>query len=512
VESCLQFREYDGLVKIVELDDYHIVRFYNVVSGDEVNIELNEPQWAAFMEYRKGTKFVALGGGVRGGKSFFTVGFMPIYLSLKYGGNVGIISRNTFGEIENLIYEEILKKFFLDKILTKEFWKYDKKHHRIHFSGSIGGSTIIFQNVMDTQNRKINLNRALMGIGLGWFAVDQSEFVSESDFNTYIHRLSLNCVPKRVGFVNFNPRGHDWNYKTFINPATKRPDSICIQNKTEDNSKNLPQDYLDNIKTMHKSWVSRWVDGSFDSWEGLIYPQWDEKVHIVPPLNKDMLKKHKVYVTIDYGLNNPTSIGFWTILDGGYVLRFDEHYERGLFIPDVYEAAYRILTERLGVEKVTGYTIMDRSILHKRDSNRGITAATIFSELDKKHFNFGLLPYPSTGDVLTGINRMGAYLAVDKNLMNPFTKELGSPRMFISQNCEKFRWEIGNYIWAESPNLDVDIETSPDFKNLKEEPLAKNNHAMDESRYFIMTLPPAPITGVLNNRFERKPLSEVTKY
>lgn len=174
MESCLQFREYDGLVKIVELDDYHIVRFYNVVSGDEVNIELNEPQWAAFMEYRKGTKFVALGGGVRGGKSFFTVGFMPIYLSLKYGGNVGIISRNTFGEIENLIYEEILKKFFLDKILTKEFWKYDKKHHRIHFSGSIGGSTIIFQNVMDTQNRKINLNRALMGIGLGWFEIGRA--------------------------------------------------------------------------------------------------------------------------------------------------------------------------------------------------------------------------------------------------------------------------------------------------------------------------------------------------
>lgn len=487
---------------------------FQKVDGSAKHFTLNEGQWEAFRAiYRGGARYVGLGGAGRSGKSWFSVGFLPVYLSLIYPHNVGIISRNTFKECRTLILEEILEKFFLDEIVPG-YWKFIKEDQTIKFDEEVGGSKIIFQNVRDTHNRKVDINKTLMGRGIGWFSVDQSEFISEADYNTYKHRMSMD-VTRPVGVVNFNPRGHDWNWKCFVNEATRNKDTLFIHYTTDVNKANLSSQYMEDIKKMHPAWKKKWVDGSFESWEGLIYPMFSEKTHVVPPISKEFFRgsKHKIYVSIDYGLNNPTSIGFFTILEGGTLLRFDEHYERGLFVPDVYEVVYKILTNRWGLEKMNGYTIMDKTFLHKRDSNRGITAAMIFAEEDRKRGNFGLIPYPSTGEVLVGINRMGGYLVVDPEATNPITQAKGSPRLLVCSNCEKWRWEVSQYCWKESPNLEVDINTAPDIMNLKEEPINKNNHAMDDTRYLIMTLPPVQITGTLNSAYQEKTyLSGVTKY
>jgi len=444
---------------------------------------LNPSQTEAYNAFTQGFKFVGHGGGVRSGKSF--LGMLLAYKwSMEMPGNVGIIVRNTYKEIEGILFYELLRKFFLDKFLTPKQWRYRTKTYTVEFDN---GSMIIFQALRSSRGEAIDISKALMGRGLGWFVIDQAEMCSESHFNTLIHRLSLNTVPKRQGFVNFNPRGHDWCHKVFVDQGTKRPDCYFVQAKTEDNVTNLPSDYLHTVKnTMHKEWVSRWIDGSFENWDGLIYPMYSTPLHVVPPLN-DLPKDQKLYLSIDPGLNNPTAVGFYTILQGGYVLKFDEYYQRGKLVKEWFREVKR-MCERWGKEKIDGYCIIDPYSI-KRSPDTGKSILDTLRELNQEH-DFNLYPYPGDTDLFSGLDRVASYLVPDPSLMNPFTQKLGSPRLFITHTCQKTLWELGQYKWSRSPDLDVDPER-PDFNNLPEKPLDRNNHAMDEMRHFLMRMPPA---------------------
>lgn len=473
---------------------------------DWVEITLNPSQSEVYQALLNGTKFVSYGGGVRSGKSY--LGMLLAYKwSMERPGNVGIIVRNTYKEIEGILYQELLRKHFLDKFLEKKRWKLIPRVHTIEFDN---GSLIIFQALRSSQGEVIDISKALMGRGIGWFVIDQAEMCSESNFNTLVHRLSL-PEGNRQGFINFNPRGHDWCHKVFVDEGTRRPDSYFVQAKTEDNRSNLPDDYLKTVRnTMHKEWVARWIDGSFDNWDGLIYPMYTPVKHVVPPLN-DLPKENKLYLSIDPGLNNPTAVGFYTLLPGGYVLKFDEYYQRGKLVKEWYREVKK-MCKRWGKEKIDGYCVIDPYSI-KRSPDTGKSILDTLNELNREH-DFNLFPYPGDTDLFAGLDRVASYLAVDEALMNPFTLTPGSPRLFITHTCQKTLWELAQYKWARSPDLDVDQER-PDFNNLPEKPLDRNNHAMDEMRHFLMRLPPASINVSVKDYVkmrEHTPLYKMTGY
>ena len=53
----------------------------------------------------------------------------------------------------------------------------------------------------------------------------------------------------------------------------------------------------------------------------------------------------------------------------------------------------------------------------------------------------------------------------------------GKPKLFIFSNCTAMIKEIKAYRWKETPN------------GGREEPIKKNDHAMDDLRYYIMSKP-----------------------
>jgi len=465
--------------------------------GTELVFELNPTQSEALQAYEDGYKFVCMGGAVRSGKTWL-LGLLATLWSL-IPGNVGVICRGTYQELHDVIWEETLKKFFFEP-LFKGLYTYDKLNHYITLAPELGGACIRLMNLKDPTGKRVNVNKGLMGKGIGWFAIDQSEACWPQAFNTLLHRMSLNSVPFRRGFLNLNPAGRDWNWNYFINPATSRKDSKFIQTKTLDNKEHLPSDYIDSLFAMHKDYVDRYVEGNFTDWQGLIYPMFSEATHVVPPLS-DLPSSFKLYLAIDHGLNNPVSIGLYTQLATGEVVRFDEYYQRGKFIPEYFEDI-RCICKKWGRTKIDGFCVIDPTY-NRRSAETGRDNEIAFRELSDET-GFNMVPYKANNDVISGINRVASYLQIDPEKPNPFTKDgktvslvkgefkkvEGSPSFFLTSNCHKAIEELQMYAWKETHDRNLDLEIVNDEKNFREEPNKKNDHTCDEIRYMLMSMPP----------------------
>ena len=467
--------------------------------GTTIEYDLN-PTQAAAMDAFKDNKFVVMGGAVRAGKTWM-LGFMATMWSM-WPGNVGVICRGTYEELHEIIWKGTLEKFFFKPLFDGLYKERMVSGHirSVDLAPEIGGSRIQFMALKDPTGKRVNVNKGVMGKGIGWFAIDQSEACWPQAFNTLLHRLSLDCVPKRHGILNLNPAGRDWNWSYFINPATRRKDTFFLQSRTSDNAKYLPQDYMDSLYSMHDDYVDRYVEGNFTSWDGIIYPMFNEATHCIPPL-QDLPPNLKVYVSIDHGVNNPVSIGFYTRLKTGEVIRFDEYYKRGDFIPDYFNAC-KDVCKRWGRTSIDGFAVIDPSY-NKRDPVTGRDNEEAFRDLAKET-GFNLVPYKAKNDVLSGINRVASYLSIDKSRRNPFTEDgktlvirdgqfdkvEGAPMFYITNNCKHAIQELGMYQWKESHDRDLDIEMGNDERNFREEPMKKNDHTCDEIRYMLMSMPP----------------------
>jgi hypothetical protein len=96
--------------------------------------------------------------------------------------------------------------------------------------------------------------------------------------------------------------------------------------------------------------------------------------------------------------------------------------------------------------------------------------------------------------VLAGINRVNEYIKFNPNRIHPLTGERGSPRFFIviGEN-EEWEKEASNYSWQKKKRPD---------SNEPDRPLKVKDHAMDDTRYYVMSRPEKP--------YEKKPLQMKT--
>ena len=77
---------------------------------------------------------------------------------------------------------------------------------------------------------------------------------------------------------------------------------------------------------------NRYLFGSWDSFEGLIYTEFDENIHVIPEFDTSKDDFVRV-ISMDYGYQNPMSIHFWDIDHAGNVYCTNEIYQSKLDIP-----------------------------------------------------------------------------------------------------------------------------------------------------------------------------------
>lgn len=213
------------------------------------------------------------------------------------------------------------------------------------------------------------------------------------------------------------------------------------------------------IESMTKSLPADEIEsrryGKFMQNGGMVYSEFDENVHVIEPFNIPLDWQDNV--SIDPGLHNPLSAHFYAVDFDGNVYVVAEHY-----------AAQK--TVEYHAEKIK--EIADR--LHWKRDSRGFLHALIDSAAGQRtlaseknvvelFYDNGILVNPKVNkDLFSGISVVKLYLKTTD----------GKSRLFIFKNCVNLIREIKNYWWG-----DDDV------------PIKKDDHCLDELRYYLMTKP-----------------------
>ena len=198
--------------------------------------------------------------------------------------------------------------------------------------------------------------------------------------------------------------------------------------------------------------------GRFSEGYGLVYPEFDESVHVVKPFS--VPSEWQENVSIDPGLHNPLSAHWYCVDWDGNIYVVAEHYEKGRDI-DFHAAAIDEISRRLGWKRDGSGRIS--ALIDSAAGQRTLASSKSVSEL---FYERGIAVNPNVDkDVFSGISRVKSYLA----------RGNGQPDIYIFDCCENMIAEFKSYSWGAG-----------------DRPIKAGDHAMDELRYFVMSRPHAP--------------------
>ena len=429
-------------------------------------------QTAFFEEWEH--QFRAYGGGFGNGKTSVGVA-LAYYLSVLFPDNQGFIGRwdgkdlrqTTMRDFFRLVPEQVIDK------------KNDQQGY-IKFKRKYGGSEILYG---DLREQPLSMN-------LGWFWFDQAEEVPEARWTDFIGRLRRktilygengqplknirdeDVVAPNYGLATFNPEGsHHWLWKWFHPDSDKRPANYKLYMASTYEglaAQFVSQEYVDNMLHIYsEEQRKRYLEGCWDVFEGRIFPQFDETVHVVPRIE---LKPHwKLYETIDHGLQNPTAVGWWAVDEYDTYFLLDEHYIGG-GKPVAFHAA-AIKNKRTQFKHPIALTYLDSHCWAKDQSN----GQKVYSIADE-YIEHGIIPVPGQKDWDTAVTRIVQHLNVDPALKRP--------RLVVASHCTNFIKEMLGYRWKK---LRGTVQ-----RNAPDQPIDYNDHMIDGLCYLIASRPSGP--------------------
>ncbi len=196
--------------------------------------------------------------------------------------------------------------------------------------------------------------------------------------------------------------------------------------------------------------------GRFKASSGLVYPEFDENVHVLPyPIS--LPSDYQDVISIDPGLNNPLSAHWYMVDYDGNVYVVAEHFEAG---KDVAYHSQKIkeISNDLGWKRNKfGHidALIDSAANQKTlASNKSVTE--LFLEQ-------GINVNPNVNkDLFSGIQRVKQFLKTAD----------GKSKIFIFPSCVNLIRELKSYRYG---NGDL--------------PKKQDDHCLDELRYYLMTKP-----------------------
>ena len=185
----------------------------------------------------------------------------------------------------------------------------------------------------------------------------------------------------------------------------------------------------------------------------MVYPEFSE-ANVVEPF--DVPPEWQDGISIDPGLNNPLSC-HWYARDGdGNVYVVYEHY---LAKHDVQHhcQAIKDICQKLGWkrDKFGNIVALMDSAANQRTLNGVRSVAELFAD------NGITVDTRVNKSLYTGINKI-------KALLKPLD---GPPKLYIFSNCVNMIREMKGYFWGDG-----------------ETPIKKDDHAMDDLRYYVCSL------------------------
>ncbi len=262
----------------------------------------------------------------------------------------------------------------------------------------------------------------------------------------FVMLLSRLRVPGAKLIATTNPDSPEhWLKKEYIDRCTEL-DMLVVRFLLDDNTTLDPQ-YVTAVKAEYTGvFYNRFILGEWCLAEGIVYPQFDRTQH-VRLLDSP---QGKWYISVDYGTLNAFSAGLWCY-DGKQAYRAAEWYYSGRTQRrQLTNAQYLKHIQALAGSRSIDAVIVDPS------------AASFITELRQAGFTVR----KGKNDVVDGIRRVSTALQQGKLLFSP--------------ECHDCIREFSLYRWDE--------------KAAEDRPIEKNDHAMDDVRYFVNTILRQPVT------------------
>ncbi len=195
--------------------------------------------------------------------------------------------------------------------------------------------------------------------------------------------------------------------------------------------------------------------GRFAAAEGLVYPEFDENVHVVEPFS--LPQDWQDNISIDPGLNNPLSAHWYAVDHDDNVYVVYEHFAAGRDV-DYHAEEIKRISKMLGWKTDRMGRVC--ALIDSAAKQRTLSGVKSLCEL---FYERGILVNPDVEkDLFSGIARVKSYLKQGNGL----------PNLYIFSNCTELIKELKGYYWGKGDT-----------------PKKVDDHALDEMRYYLMSKP-----------------------
>ena len=335
----------------------------------------------------------------------------------------------------------------MDWIPQSSIKEWNKQDHRLTL---INGSEITFRSGEDPDR--------LRGIGLDWLWLDEACFMNKLVWDTIYPALSDR---EGIAWVTTSPQGYDWVYNTFYKTAKEgNKDYNAWQYRTIDNPYINPEVVEKARNELTEVMFRQEYLASFEKLSGLVYPDFDERDHIVDVIEGD--KDDLFFVGIDVGYTNPTAAVLIRETYDHILYVVDEYYQTQKTVPEVVEG----IKKMVGNKRIEAYIIDPASKSTHQETGNDVSVEQLFQEN-------GIPVTPGNNDVRAGIDMVTQLLRKDP--------AIGKPRLQIVRKCTNVIREFQNYSWKKY--------REGDMGNRDEKPEKAFDHSLDAIRYVIMSRP-----------------------
>lgn len=280
----------------------------------------------------------------------------------------------------------------------------------------------------------------IQGVTLAGAMLDETVLMPRSFVEQALARCS---VPGSKLFFSCNPAspGH-WFYREWILQAEQR-NALYLHFTLEDNPGLDPAIRERYARMYTGAFHRRYVLGEWCAAQGLVYPFSREDV-ISEEIPSEPVSW---YISVDYGTRNPCSMGLWALEERtGRAFRVREsYYDSRKTGQQRTDSEHYAALCRLAGDKPISAVVVDPSALS-------------FITLIRREGRFPVRK--AVNDVLWGIRTVGEYLK--------------SGRIKLHPCCRDALEELEQYRWDEAADGD--------------RPVKEQDHAMDDMRYFAMTV------------------------
>lgn len=263
----------------------------------------------------------------------------------------------------------------------------------------------------------------------------------------------------------------------------KKPIPIIeiFEGSTYENQDNLEPDFIKTLESSYKGQMrSRFLLGEWASYEGLVYPAFNESTHIMSHHSMHNYYKQLQIKTngltqiegYDYGLAVPFCYIMGFCDDKGNVFLLDGAYEKELPLEDHLNMIKEI-REQYQVDP-SNMILSDPDIFRRKSVGKKLVGKSIADMFLEEV----IMCIRGNNDIANGIVKVNQYLVPQRNHQNPVTGLWEAPYLYVSDKLEWWISEISDYYWQKNPTGEQ-----------IDKPIDKDDHAMDTTKYMLSNRP-----------------------